>query len=158
MAATKKKTTAAETAAETTAAAAAAKTAAAAETAVKAKKTNTKAAAAASTVTVALNYPTGINFEIGTRRIRIAGNGERLKGKEQGVIVPGGYGLTTISASDWEAIKAKYGKMRIFSKGLIFASSSKADAEDEAEEKSELRNGYEPVDTKKTATKEASEA
>lgn len=108
------------------------------------------------TVCVALNRPIGLVFRMADGRpVEINGNGEPLRGKEQGILQPGSYGLTIIKAEDWEYILKTYGHLKIFQNGFCFATKKKADAEEEAENRDDLRNGLEPVDVDKTATKEA---
>lgn len=107
-----------------------------------------------NTVCVALNRPLGIVFKVNGKEIEINGNAVSLKGKDLGVLPVGAYGLTTIDKKDWEAIQKEYGKMKIFQAGLIFATGKSYDSQVEAENREDLRNGLEPVDTKKTRTKE----
>lgn len=108
------------------------------------------------TVVVALNRPYGLSFRMPNgRKVVIKGNGESLIGKEKGILPIGAYGLTTISADDWDYIIKTHGTMPVFKNGLIFATKRKADAVDEAESRDDLRNGLEPIDPEKTATKEA---
>ena len=49
----------------------------------------------------------------------------------------------------------QYGHLKIFQNGFCFATKKKADAQEEAENRDDLRNGLEPVDVERTATKEA---
>lgn len=124
--------------------------------AAEAAKTEAQGARASGTamVAVALNRATGIQFALPDgRKVIINGNAAGLRGKEKGVLPVGAYGLTMVSASDWEYIKKTYGGMEIFQHGLIFAAQRKADADDEAAEKAELRHGLEPVDPESTTTK-----
>lgn len=58
----------------------------------------------------------------------------------------GQYGRTTLPAADWEALLRLYGNMEIFARGLVFAQTDTASADDEAADRAELRNGLEPVD------------
>lgn len=109
-----------------------------------------------STVCVALNRPLGIKFRMPDgRHVEIKGNGEPLIGKEKGELPVGAYGLTIINAEDWDYIVKTYGGMKIFSEGLCFATRKKADSQEEAESRDDLRNGLEPVDVKTLKTKEA---
>ena len=108
------------------------------------------------TVCVALNRPLGLTFTMPDgREVEIKGNGESLRGQEMGVLQPGAYGLTIIKAEDWEYIVKQYGHLKIFQNGFCFATKKKADAQEEAENRDDLRNGLEPVDVERTATKEA---
>lgn len=104
-------------------------------------------------VFVRFNYPTGITFEVGNKKITINGNAEDLKGQKMGVIPIGDSGLTEVDEDAWNEIVKIYGGMEIFKNKLITAQPSQKQAEDEAKEKKELRHGREPVDPHKTATK-----
>lgn len=124
-----------------------------------AKQTKTAAKPATeadgNTVIVALNRVTGIQFGMPDgRRVLVNGNAVHLRGKEKGVLPVGAFGFTPMSADDWAYIEKTYGPhMEIFKNGLIFASTRKADAVDEADEKAELRHGLEPVDVKDANTR-----
>lgn len=108
------------------------------------------------TVCVALNRPLGLVFTMPDgREVEINGNGESLRGQEMGILKPGSYGLTIIKADDWEYIIKQYGHLKIFQNGFCFATKKKVDAQEEAENRDDLRNGLEPVDVEKTVTKEA---
>jgi hypothetical protein len=97
-------------------------------------------------VFVALNRASGLKFVMPDgRRVEIAGNAAHLKGLEKGKLPIGAFGLTPVAADDWEYIKETYGALALFKNGLIFAAERKDYALDEAEEKSELRHGLEPV-------------
>lgn len=118
-----------------------------------------EAASVSGTVTVALNYPRSIAFDIpaaggGKKIVVINGNAVNLRGLDMGVLPPGGtFGLTFgVPAEDWEAIKAKYCGMPIFRNGLIFATGTPSEAKKEAETRRDMRNGFEPIDTAKSRT------
>jgi len=109
-----------------------------------------------STVCVALNRPLGLSFRMPDgRQVVFNGNGEPFRGKEQGILQPGSYGLTIIAAEDWDYIIKTYGHLKIFTNGFCFATRKKVDAVAEAENRDDLRTGLEPVDVSATATKEA---
>ena len=114
----------------------------------KENKAENKVAQGGDMVIVALCHPQGIIFELdhGKRRVNIKGNAANLRGLPKGVLPQGGFGLTSIPRSDWEAIKAEYSDMAIFKKGLIFAAEKREDVIAECDEKAELRHGREPVD------------
>ena len=108
------------------------------------------------TVCVALNRPLGVYFRMPDgRKVTLNGNGAPLIGKEKGVLPVGAYGLTVIKKSDWEYILKTYGNGKLFKNGLLFATSSRAESEKEADSRDDLRNGLEPVDPARTATTEA---
>lgn len=101
-------------------------------------------------VIVCLKHPHGIKFKLDNNRsVVINGNAAHLKGKTTGVLPDGGFGMTTISKEDWEAIKNTYSTMSIFKSGLIFASADTVSAQAQAKEYDELKSGFEPVDIKK---------
>lgn len=106
-------------------------------------------------VFVCLNQPHGIKFRLKSGRVvHIEGNAAHLRGAEMGKLPVGAYGMTMIPEADWEEIKATYAPfMGIFQAGLIFASSDRNSAEDQAEDQAETRHGREPVDVSKSATK-----
>ena len=113
----------------------------------------------AGEVVVALNRAQGVTFRLFKdgqeyKRIGIKGSADSLRGERKGIIPVGAFGYTTIDAADWAEIKRQYGSMQIFQSGLIFAAETLNRVEDEAEEKSELRHGTEPVDPKETNTEE----
>ena len=113
----------------------------------KAPKVEKKIVETDDTVCVALNRPIGIKFPMPDgSMVEIKGNGEPLRGKDQGILTPGAYGLTIIKREQWEYILKTYGWQRIFTNGLCFACNKKVDAEAEAESRDDLRNGLEPVE------------
>jgi len=63
----------------------------------------------------------------------------------------GQYGRTSMTAEDWEELVRAYGRMAIFTRGLVFAQADAASADDAAADRAELRNGLEPVDVEKDA-------
>lgn len=108
------------------------------------------------TVCVALNRPLGISFPMPDGRIvTFNGNGEPLRGQEMGILQPGSFGLTIIKAEDWNYILKTWGHLKIFQNGFCFAARKKVEAQAEAENRDDLRNGLEPVNVQQTATKEA---
>lgn len=109
----------------------------------------------ADTVCVALNYARDIDFPMANgKTIHLNGNATGLRGKEIGVLPVGAFGLTVISKDEWEALQKEWGTMKIFQNGLCFSAGNTQDTQEEAEDRKETRNGLEPVDTKKTRTKE----
>lgn len=103
-------------------------------------------------VVVAYNSPRGIIFNLDGHKVLVKGNAEHLRGAEMGIIPVGRYGYTVMPASDWDQIKAVYGEMSMFKKGLIFSESNIPSAEARADEQEELRHGLEPVDVETTET------
>lgn len=124
-------------------------------------KTTTKKTAP-KTVTVCMNFPRSITFEVIDNsgilhKVTINGNATHLRGLPKGILPTGGaYGLTPgVDADLWEAIKAKYHDMPHFRNGLIFAHNSAASVRDAVAEHKDVRNGYEPIDVTKTRTRAA---
>lgn len=70
----------------------------------------------------------------------------------------GQYGRTSLREDDWNTLIKLYGTMEIFTRGLVFAQADTASADDEAADRSELRNGLEPVDVEKDARIKSSPA
>ena len=124
------------------------------------RKTGEASFFSGETVVVALCHPQGIQFLLdgGKRRVRLNGNAVNLAGLPKGILPQGGFGLTTISKDDWEAIQATYGGMEIFKNGLCFAHGSRSDTLSEADEKAELRHGREPVKVEDAKTAPADAA
>ena len=91
------------------------------------------------------------------RIVSIAGNAEGLRGQEMGVLPVGAYGLPEVREDDWLYIEKMWGETPLFKNGLIFASTKgEKDAKAEAKNREDLRNGMEPVDPERSATKPAS--
>lgn len=108
------------------------------------------------TVCIMLNHPYGLYFRMPDgRRVELNGNGQSLIGKDKGILPIGTSGETIIKRSDWEYILKHFGGMKIFKNGLCFATRTRHDSRIEAASRSDLRNGLEPVDPTRTATKEA---
>lgn len=115
------------------------------------------------TVVVALNQPQGIVFRLfkdGSeyKRVHVKGNAANLVGTFNASPLPrGGYGMTEISADDWNEIKRQYGDMQLFKNGLIFAASGVNNAQAQAKEQEGVKSGYEPIDSHETTTAPAKE-
>lgn len=106
------------------------------------------------TVTVCLNYPRDVKFFVpdknGRRQsIVFYGNATNLKGKDRGIIPKGAYGVTMgVPREAWEWIMAHYPDSELIKQGLLFSPKSR-NVRHEAEERSGLRHGFEPVEPKK---------
>lgn len=103
------------------------------------------------------NLPSAQSFKIGEGAI-VTLNGvpvSDLKGP-RGTFYPGGkYGVTKVSASAWAEVVRVYGKMKMFSSGLIFAADTFEEGQAKARERGALRHGYEPVDPESRRVKSA---
>lgn len=124
----------------------------------KAAPQKVQPSAGGRTVVVALNRVQGIDYPMPDGRVvSVAGNAVSLRGQEMGVLPMGAYGLTEIREDDWLYIEKMWGQTPLFKNGLIFASSKgEKDAKAEARNREDLRNGMEPVDPDRAATKPAS--
>lgn len=109
-------------------------------------------------VIVASNFPTRLKFRVSTnsgmQEVIIMGNAENLRGKDKGTLpTSGAFGVTVLDREVWESIEKKYANFPAIKNGLIFASDSSATAKSEAINRQDLKNGLEPIDPQKTATK-----
>lgn len=120
-----------------------------AKTAQSVVKTDTK-------VVVCLNLAHSLVFDVGDKKIKINGSNENLRGANEGILAVGKFGESIIDRQDWEEIVRQYGNMTIFKNGLIFAQNDTASARAKAKELKDTRHGLEPVDPKRTTTKEDS--
>ena len=120
----------------------------------KEKQVEPKASTDGDTVVVLLNYPRDVKFMVPDGRgkmhaIIINGNAGNLKGKDKGVIPVGAYGVTTgVPTGAWEWIKKHHCDNPLLLKGLMFTSDAYK-ARKAAEERQELRHGFEPVNPEK---------
>lgn len=121
------------------------------------------AQASEETVTVCLNWPQDLRFDVEDSHgvlhtVIISGNATYLRGKEKGTLPTGGkYGMTFgVNAELWDAVVKKYGYMGQFKHNLIFARRS-GEARTEVKLHTDSRNGYEPVDPKKAANTKPSD-
>lgn len=111
----------------------------------------------ANTVIVSFNSPFGQVFRVTgndgkEKRVEIKGNASHLVDVTGAALPVGRFGQTAILAEEWEAIVALYGNMKIFRKGLIFASENTIDAKAREIDQAETRHGAEPVDVTETIT------
>lgn len=120
-----------------------------AKTAQSVVKTDTK-------VVVCLNLAHSLVFDVGDKKIKINGSNENLRGANEGILSIGKFGESIIDRQDWEEIVRQYGNMTIFKNGLIFAQNDTSSARAKAKELKDTRHGLEPVDPKRTTTKEDS--
>ena len=118
-----------------------------------------EAASVSGTVTIALNFPRGVDFDFEDSRgakkvLHVNGNAVNLRGLDMGRLPEGGtYGLTFgVPAEDWAAVSEKYRNMPLFRSGLIFAVGTPAEAKKEAASRRDMRHGFEPIDTTKSRT------
>lgn len=114
----------------------------------KVKKVTTRRKAG-ETVMVAYNGVHGQLFEVPVgntiKKVVINGNNADLIGKSKGELYAGGFGLTEVDKDAWDWIKEAYKEWGPIKNGLMFASTA-SNVADEAKERADLRNGYEPLD------------
>ena len=117
-----------------------------------AKQTET----AKGNVTVACGIPMGLKLELKNGPLVLKGVplSHIVSARKGGGYLPAGkYGLTTVTAAQWEEILATYKNHDFIVNGVVFADESKDAVVAKAEESSEKKMGFEQVDPKKTKTK-----
>jgi hypothetical protein len=85
--------------------------------------------------------PAGLTFRLpdGKRLV--------LQGSNASSLI-GGYGVTRVPAALWGQVKALFGSMPAFTKGLIFDESTASRGLARAREQTDIKNGFEGVDPK----------
>lgn len=105
---------------------------------------------------VCLNWAHDLKYYLSKgRAVTLNGSAHKVAEKGKGALPVGEFGMTWVSATDWDELNKMYGKTERFKNGLIFKATDRASADDEAEDLSEKRHGLEPIDTKTTKTKKA---
>lgn len=99
--------------------------------------------AANKTVVVGCKLPHGIHLRLQDRVITLNGQ------NSEGLVAPGGYGLTTIDAEDWANLQKKYFDKKAFLDGLIFAEETETKAKKTAEKGADKKSGLEQIDPSK---------
>jgi len=110
------------------------------------------------TVVVACGIPMGQRFNINGKVIELNGVplSHLVSATQQGMPLPAGkYGMTELPREDWEAILKNYGYCDFIQNGVIFAKERKEEVEEEAQEKSKKKLGFEQADPKAGKTKKA---
>lgn len=116
-------------------------------------------AASSNMVTVACGIPMGLKLNLPSGDIVLSGAPmshivSAVKGV--GYLPAGKYGLTAVTASQWDEILAKYGKYDFIVNGVVFAKENAEEAIEIAKEKSgkDLENnlGFDQTDPKKSRT------
>lgn len=97
--------------------------------------------AAPSSLHVYCKLPAGLVFKLPS--------GERvvLKGSNSSALV-GGFGLTRVPTATWNQVKAIFGSLPVFVKGLIFDETTASRGLAKATEHAGVKNGFEGVDPK----------
>lgn len=100
-----------------------------------------------ATIDVYCKMPQGVCFDLTCGRVTIKGKPLSSLVDTNGNPAPGtAYGVTTLTAEQWEEMTGKYGHMAMFAKDspVIFAApSKKGDAQ--ANEQANVKTGFEQV-------------
>ena len=110
------------------------------------------------TVIVACGIPMGQRLEVNGQTVELKGVplSHLVSATQQGMLLPAGkYGETELPREIWEAILKKYGYCDFIQNGVIFAKERKEEVEEEAQEKSKKKLGFEQADPKAGKTKKA---
>ncbi|ENR5770034.1 hypothetical protein ACFXTU_002294 [Salmonella enterica] len=99
----------------------------------------------AEMVTVGCKLPNGLVLEVGTKRVQVAG------WRNNDIKIVGGYGLTPVEKSFWEAWLAKHGQQPYVKNGVIFAQDKANSAAAQATEQEAVKSGLEPLPQKDPA-------
>lgn len=91
-------------------------------------------------MSVFCKLPSGMTFAM-------PGGDVVLKGAASSALFDG-YGVTLMTAAAWEALEARYGKMDVFKKKIIFAEEKIQNGAAIAKEMSGEKTGFEGVDPK----------
>lgn len=107
------------------------------------------------TVYIACGLQLGITFDDvdngtgGTKTITLPGINQGLAGKSKGILLGEGNAvLTSMSREDWECIKRKHGKSKLFTSfpPLLMEVKSQQEFRARRDEIGEMRTGLSPVD------------
>lgn len=99
---------------------------------------------------VGCKLPNGLVCELGTRDDENY-RSVRLNGANDARVV-GGYGLTQVTESFWNAWVKKHQRLEFVKKALVFVEGDLDSARAHAEEESERKTGLEPLDPLKKVT------
>lgn len=109
-----------------------------------------------STVFVNSHLGRAVAFRLpGERQLVIYGTNRPLVGLEMGQLPIGAAYTQEVDQDDWAYVKKTYADLEPLKNGLIYASSDRASAAKQAAEKSELRHGFEPVESASVKVKPA---
>lgn len=96
-----------------------------------------------STVSIACKLPQGLTIHL------LSGAVVKLNGANSPFNI-GGIGITqNVPVEQWEAIQKEHAHARWLQNGFVFANGDGDELMEEAEDKAELRNGFEPIDPNK---------
>ncbi len=105
--------------------------------------TRSRAAAPSDTLTVACKLPQGLHIKVPGTKIDI-----KLHGST-GPFAVAGHGMTRgVSKAEWDKVKEVFAEQLWLKDEFVFAMKSPESATDKAEDREEVRAGFEPVDPK----------
>ena len=99
-------------------------------------------------VTVGCRLPSGLEIQVGDKKIELAGQNQRYKelGIEIILLKDEDYGTTEVDASFWEAWKQIVGQdFAPLKSGAIFESKNATEAKAQAKDLKEKKTGHEPM-------------
>ena len=99
-------------------------------------------------VTVGCRLPSGLEIQVGDKKIELAGQNQRYKelGIEIILLKDEDYGTTEVDASFWEAWKQIVGQDFVpLKSGAIFESKNATEAKAQAKDLKEKKTGHEPM-------------
>lgn len=97
----------------------------------------------AKTVSIACKLPQGLTVHLKSGRV------VQLHGANSHFNIAG-HGITqNVPVEDWDAIQAEHKHALWLKNGFVFANSGEADLKEEADDKADNRNGFEPIDPNK---------
>lgn len=112
------------------------------------------AASGSDVVYIACGLPLGLRFDDvdngngGTKTVTFPGVNHALRGKAKGLLLGAGNAvLVSIARSDWECIKRKHGRERVFTAmpPLLWEMKSEKEFKARRDEVAEMRSGVEPI-------------
>lgn len=99
-------------------------------------------------ITIGCRLPSGLEIQVGEKKIELAGQNQRYKelGIEIILLKDEDYGTTEVDASFWEAWKQIVGQdFAPLKSGAIFESKNATEAKAQAKDLKEKKTGHEPM-------------
>lgn len=99
-------------------------------------------------VTVGCRLPSGLEIQVGDKKIELAGQNQRYKelGIEIILLKDEDYGTTEVEASFWEAWKQSVGsEYAPLKSGAIFEAKNATEAKAQAKDLKDKKTGHEPM-------------
>lgn len=101
----------------------------------------------AGKVYVFCGIPQGLIFRLGDTNHLFSGvNSSKLVAANGEDLAHGKFGITPCDEATWKEIERLYGELAVFKSGLIFASETVTDGDDEAMDKQDIQTGVEQKD------------